>query len=109
MSESNEVLNDFIDYMAVNGSGWLLISHSDKVVNYQKQIPAKKGSCLLALLLLCCAIIPGILYLYFANKPAKTLNLTILLNKDGVVASGDPEGQKLYSDFIQSRIKVGQS
>ena len=108
MSESNSTLSDFIDYMSIHGTGWLLTSHSDKAVNYQKQIPAKKGKILVALLI--CFIPPlfiiwGLLYLYYSSKPAKTLNLTVLTNKDGMVTSGDPEGQKLYSNFIESRVK----
>mgnify|MGYP005620678205 CR=1 FL=1 len=100
---TNSSLRQFEEFMRSYGSGWVLINKSKEMLSYQKVTAGSKGSCLVALILLCLAVIPGILYLWFANQPAKTYRLSIALNPDGeLIPSGDSEGLKVYNAFIRA-------
>ena len=98
----NPALKDFEIFMQQYGYSWTLVNKTKTILSYQRVDPAKKGSCLFALILMLILIVPGILYLYFANKPAKTYRLTVSIHDDGAIsASGDPEGIRLYNKFAQ--------
>ncbi|MFA5024478.1 MAG: hypothetical protein WC523_06015 [Patescibacteria group bacterium] len=104
-------LKDFKNFMSLNGVGWVLINNTESIVSYQKNIQAKKGNCLITLILLLLGIIPGLLYLYFSHQSASTNQLTVLADEDGyLTASGDEDGLELYNQFISGNsIKFGQS
>ena len=83
---------------------WILVNKTEKLLSYQKVIEEKKGNCLIALILLLLGIIPGILYLYFARKSGKLYQISVAFKEDGSISpSGDAEGMKLYSRFLQSQ------
>ncbi len=88
--------------MASYGKGWVLTNKSATLLSYQKVIPAQKGSCLVAFLLLWLAIIPGVLYMIYGNRPGKTCQLTVTLDANGLlVPSGDSESMVVYWKFVR--------
>jgi len=79
---------------------WVKIAETQTSVTYEKQIPPSKGSCIVALILLCFFILPGILYLYYTNKPASVERIYVELLSDGTIkGSGTPGGMNLYYSF----------
>lgn len=103
---SNASLAAFERFMVSYGKGWVLANKSNVLLSYQKVIPAQKGSCLIAFILLCIGIIPGILYLYFMNKQGKTHQLTVSVDAtDTLTPSGDSEGMQVYNAFLGSTRK----
>lgn len=100
---TNSNLRTFESFIKSYGNGWVLISKSKEMLSYQKVTAGSKGSCLIALILLFLAIIPGILYLWFANQPSRTYRLTIALSPDGeLIPSGDSEGLKVYNAYLRT-------
>jgi len=100
----NPGLKDFEIFMRQYGSNWTLINKTKTILSYQRIVSAKKGSCLLALILMFIFLIPGILYLYFANKPARTCQLTVSIDEGGTMsAAGDDEGIRLYNKFVEEK------
>lgn len=102
IEELNDLKN-FKSFMSINGRDWSIVSHENDVVSYQKNIQGKKGSCFIALLLLCFGLIPGILYLYFSHKKGSAHNFSVMYDDGVLVASGDSEGLKLYNKFLESK------
>jgi hypothetical protein len=97
-------LKGFETFMQQYSHSWTLVNKTKTILSYQRVDPAKKGSCLFALILMLILIVPGLLYLYFANKPAKTYRLTVSIDEEGSIsASGDPEGIRLYNKFTQKK------
>ena len=95
-------LQDFEEFMVKYGKGWVMSNKTDKLLNYQKIVPAQQGSCLVAFFLLLLFIIPAILYMIYGRKPAQTHQLTVALNADGTLsATGDSEGMSVYKYFLQ--------
>lgn len=104
-ASQNNLLQSFENFMTSNAYGWSLVNKNDKLLSYQKIIPAQKGSCVVAFILLCLFLLPGILYLYFSNKPGKIHQLAVSLNSDGtLLPSGDNEGMNLYSNFLRMNL-----
>lgn len=104
VDQSNK-LQSFENFMTSNAYGWSLVNKNEKLLSYQKIVPAKKGSCIIAFLLMFLLIVPGILYLYFSSKPGKTNQLSVSLNSDGtLIPSGDDEGMKIYSKFLKTNL-----
>lgn len=100
---SNSSLHAFEQFMASYGRGWVLVNKSENLLSYHKVIPAQKGSCLVAFFLLWLAIIPGILYMIYGNRPGKTCQLTVSVDANGsLVPSGDADGMRVYSQFLKS-------
>ena len=96
-------LESFEQFMQQHHS-WTLVNKTEKLLSYQKVTEEKKGSCIIALILLLLMIIPGLLYLYFARKSGKVHQISVALKEDGSLSpSGDPEGMKLYNRFLQSQ------
>ncbi len=96
-------LQSFEQFMASYGRGWVLANKSATLLSYQKVIPAQKGSCLVAFLLLWLAIIPGILYMIYGNRPGKTCQLTVTLDANGsLVPSGDSDGMAVFYKYLRS-------
>jgi len=103
-------LKEFETFMASYGHGWVLVNKTNEMLNYQKVIPASKGSCLVALILFFFFIIPAILYLYFSNQPGRTYHLTITLNPSGeLLPSGDSSGLSMFGEFQKSKETTGKS
>lgn len=93
-------LNDFEDFMAEKYSDWRLASETGRLLNYEKQQNAQKGSCFVTVILLMLGILPGVLYAYYSSKPAKTLHFTVKIKQDGTLsASGDHEGTSIFDEF----------
>ncbi len=102
-------MEDFEIYMFQHGKGWNLVNETGSMLVYEKIQQAQKGSCLIALILLILFIIPGVLYLYFTSKPAKTFRLTVKVDsKERLIASGDPEGLSLYESFTKKDLQVSR-
>ena len=103
-SSTHSQLEAFEKFMVSYGSGWVLANKSTTTLSYQKVVQGSKGSCLVAVLLFCLAILPGILYLYFANKSSKTYQLTVSMDASGTLApSGDSEGIRVYGVFLSKQ------
>jgi hypothetical protein len=103
-SAANKTLDDFQSFMHPKkwGSGWILVERTPTTLRYERTIPAQQGSCLIAAVLLMLAIIPGILYIVFTRKPARTLRLAVTASPDGTLApSGDPEGVAKFERFLK--------
>jgi hypothetical protein len=107
--ESKGKLKEFETFMASYGGGWVLISKSNEMTSYQKVTTGSKGSCLVALILFCLGIIPGILYLWFANQQGGTYHLTVTLNPNGdLMPSGDSSGMSVFNSFLKSKENPGK-
>jgi hypothetical protein len=99
----NQKLGEFAVWMTTKHSTWLLVNKTNVELIYQKAIPAQKGNILVALILLLFWIIPGILYLYFANKKAQTFQFIITIDSVGNLnASGDERGVALYRNYLHN-------
>lgn len=101
----NKTLDDFLDFMKPNryGSGWTMTSSTADHAIFEKTYAAKNGSCLIAFPLLCLGLVPGILYIIFTRKPARTVKLSVKAMPDGTLhPSGDPEGIQKFQRFIKS-------
>lgn len=93
----------FEEFMRSYGHGWVLVNKTDKLLAYQKNVAAQQGSCLVALLLLFLFVLPAILYMIYGRSPAKVYQLTVGLDPNGSLnPSGDPEGLRVYSQFLKS-------
>ncbi|MFH0873456.1 MAG: zinc ribbon domain-containing protein [Candidatus Komeilibacteria bacterium] len=100
LGESSLKLATFEAFMLSYGKGWTLITKNPKLLTYEKIVKGEKGSCLVAFLLLCFFVLPGLLYLYFSSKAANKLQLSITLNDQGdLIASGSKDGLSVYKKF----------
>lgn len=103
INENNSEFKKFENFMSVNGNGWVLVNKGKDFISYNKITAGSKGSCLIALILFLLGIIPGLLYLWFANKPEKIEQLTVSLTPNGeFIVSGDSSGKKLFDSFLKS-------
>ena len=99
-TRSENKLAEFVEFMAAQYSRWQVTSKTDESVTFQNNIEAQKPSCLVALILFCLGIIPGIIYLVLANKPAQTLSFTAhSRNGAPLTATGSPYGNSLIASF----------
>lgn len=99
-TRSENKLAEFVEFMAAQYSRWQVTSKTDESVTFQNNIEAQKPSCLVALILFCLGIIPGIIYLVLANKPAQTLSFTAhSRNGAPLTATGSPQGNLLIISF----------
>lgn len=79
---------------------WIRVSQSEYSLTYEMQVQPQKGSCIIALVLLCFFVIPGVLYLYYTNKPASVERIYVELVSDGTLkASGTSSGMNQYYAF----------
>jgi hypothetical protein len=93
----------FEEFMRSYGHGWVLVNKTDKLLAYQKNVPAQQGSCLVALLLLFLFVLPAILYMIYGRSPAKVYQLTVALDPNGSLnPSGDAEGLRVYNQFYRN-------
>jgi hypothetical protein len=96
-------LDDFADVMHPDkwGAGWTLVERTATTLRYEKNTPAQQGSCLIAAILLLLGLIPGVLYMVYARKPARLLRLTVTASPSGaILPSGDHEGVAIFNRFI---------
>jgi len=110
--QTKKTLDDFLDFMKPNryGSGWTMTSNTGDHAVFEKTYPATSGSCLIAFLLLCLGLVPGILYIIFTRKPARTVKLSVKVMPDGTLhPSGDTEGIQKFERFITSTKKKGDN
>ncbi len=104
---SENKIKEFVEFMAAQHSRWQVTSKSDDSVTFQNNIEAQKPSCLVALVLFCFGIIPGIIYLVLANKPPQTLSFTAhSRNGAPLTATGSPQGNFLIISF--NNLKLGK-
>ena len=97
-----KTLDDFIHFMDPNkyGTGWVLVNKANDLVTYEKTYKAAGGNWFIALILLLFFVIPGIIYMVYARRPARTVRLTIAKKADGtLVPSGDHEGIMKFKKF----------
>ena len=96
-------LQNFEQFMASYGNGWVLVNKTDKLLSYQKVVPARKGSCFIAFILLLLFIIPAILYMIYGNSPGAIHQLTVTLDSAGtLIPSGDSTALGIYKNFLKS-------
>lgn len=103
-----KTLKDFLEFMKPNryGAGWTMTSNTPSHIVFEKTYKAEGGSCLIALILLLLGLLPGILYLIFARKPARTVKLAIMIAEDGTLhPSGDSEGINKFKQFTGANLK----
>jgi hypothetical protein len=99
-------LQDFEEFMNTEkwGSGWALLDRRADLLRYEKSIAGSSGSCVVAALLLLLGLLPGILYLVFSRRPARTLRLTLTVRRDGRLApTGDPEAIAKFEQFLDPK------
>ena len=98
-------LQNFEQFMASHGNGWVLVNKTDKLLSYQKVVPARKGSCFVAFILLLLFVIPAILYMIYGNSPGATHQLTVTLDPAGtLIPSGDSTGLGVYNKYLKTLI-----
>jgi hypothetical protein len=91
---------EFEHFMATYSQGWVLTGKSDSTMSYQKIVPPSKGDCATAFFLLWLGVVPGLLYLYFANQPGTTHVLTVSLTEvGGLMPTGDQTGLSVFNAF----------
>ena len=106
LGESSLKLVGFETFMLSYGKGWTLVTKNPRLLSYEKIVKGEKGSCLVAFILLCFFIIPGLLYLYFSSKAANKLQLSVTLNdREELVASGSKGGLQVYRKFQKGLLK----
>ena len=99
--DGTNALKEFENFMFSRGQGWTLINRQADLLDYQKVIPARRGSCLVAFLLFCLGIIPGIIYMFYGRKDAITNQIIVRMDESGsLTASGDQEGMGMYAKFV---------
>lgn len=86
-------------------SSWNVISESEESITYQKIVPPSKPSCLIAFILLCILVIPGILYLVLAHHPQRIRMVTINKMDDELIPSGDFQGINMSKILINGTIE----
>jgi hypothetical protein len=100
-SATSSPIKEFELFMSGHGHGWTLINKQTNLLDYQKAISYRRGSCLVAFLLFCLGIIPGIIYMFYGRKDAVTHQIIVRMDEEGgLSASGDQEGMGMYSKFV---------
>lgn len=99
--QATNALKEFEQFMFGHGQGWTLVNRQPNLLDYQQAIPYKRGSCLVAFLLFCLGIIPGIIYMFYGRKDAVTHQLIVRMDEMGsLTASGDQAGMTMYARFV---------
>ncbi len=106
-----KTLDDFIHFMDSNkyGAGWVLANKTNDLVTYEKTYKAASGNWFIALILLLFFIVPGIIYMVYARRSARTVRLTVVKKADGtLVPSGDREGLSKFNKFSGVTTSTGK-
>lgn len=89
---------------------WVRVSESPTSATYEMHVQPQKGSCLIAFVLLCFFVLPGLLYLYYTNKPGSVEKIHVSLLENGTLkASGTSRGMHQYYAFSALHALKGMS